>query len=107
MNNRLRLMAIGAGALLVVLVFTFPIWRPLFNKRAAAQLFPGLSPEQATAFAQLSPTQQKAYQQMIPTDATMAVGLAQMAFSPDNVVPTEQQATPQMTDPVVAATGTF
>jgi Electron transfer DM13 len=107
MNNRLRLTVIGAGALLVVIVLTFPLWRPLFVNTVVNEAFPGLSADQEAAFVQLSPTQQRAFQSLVPTDATMAVEMAKAALSPDNVVPTEQQAMPTMTDPTVAATGTF
>lgn len=107
MNNRLRFALIGIGALLVAAVFTFPLWQHFLVNKSVTQVFPGLSPDQQTAFVLLSPTQQRAYQQLIPTDATMAVSMAQAALSTDVVVPTEQQPLPPMTDPVVAATGAF
>ena len=107
MNTRLRLLLVTLVALLVALVFAFPYWRPLFVREAAKGGFPGLAPEQQTAFQQLSATQQAAYQQLMPTDATMAVEMAQFALGPDNVVPTEEQGMPEMTDPAVLVSGSF
>ncbi len=107
MNNRLRLAVIGLGALIVVTVLSFPLWRPLFVNDVVDEAFPGLPADQQAAFVQLSVTQQAAFQNLVPTDATMAVAMAKAALSPDILVPTEEQAMPTMTDPQVFAKGTF
>lgn len=107
MNNRLRLLLIGLGALLVVAVFTFPLWRPLFVNDVVNEAFPGLSAEEQVAFQQLSPTQQSVLKEMIKADPTMAVEMAKAAVSPDEVVPTAEQAMPDVTNPIIVATGSF
>jgi electron transfer DM13 len=107
MNNRLRLLVIAVGAFAVVLVMTFPLWRPLFINTVVNEGFPGLSTDQQAAFERLGPTRQSAFQDLIPTDATMAVAMAKAAMSQDEAVPTDEQAMPQMTDPQSVATGSF
>jgi hypothetical protein len=108
MNNRLRLFLVVIGAILVGATFTFPQWRSFFAREAVSETFPGLSQEQHTLFLTLPPTQQAIYYELMATaDATMVVAIAQAAIQPDRLVPTEEQALPQMTDPSVAASGTF
>lgn len=107
MNNRIRILLVLIGAAMVVAVFTFPFWRPLFVNVVVDEPFPGLTAEQQLAFTQLSPTQQSAFRDMVEADPTMAVEMALAAISEDVVVPTAEQAMPQMTDPTIAATGSF
>jgi hypothetical protein len=107
MNNRLRAFVIFIGTLLVVVVFTFPLWQPFFVRTVVTDAFPGLSPEQQNAFLLLSDDQQKFYDDMLEVNVTMAVAMAQAATNPDIVIPTEQQGMPPMTNPNVIAGGTF
>jgi hypothetical protein len=108
MNNRMRLLLIGLGALVVIATFTYPVWRPLIVDPVAEDRFPGLSAEEQEAFAALPANQQAAFDALMATaDATMVVAIAQAALQPDQVVPTAEQAMPQMTDPTVIRTGTF
>ncbi len=108
MNTRFRVLLILLGALLVAATFTFPLWRPLFVNVVVNEGFPGLTDEQQATFQALPTDQQAVFRQMMSTaDATMVVGLAQAAIQPDTVVPTEEQAMPQMTDPSIFADGTF
>ena len=108
MNNRLRLLLILLGALLVAATFTFPLWRPLFVNQVVNEGFPGLTAEQQTAFLALPTEQQGAFYELMATaDPTMVVGLAQAAIQPDSGVPTQDQAMPVMTNPVIVASGSF
>jgi len=108
LNTRLRALLILIGALLVGATFMFPLWRPLFVNRVVDERFPGLDAEQQAAFLALPTEQQGAFYNLMATaDATMVVGLAQAAIQPDRVVPTAEQAMPEMTDPSVVADGTF
>jgi Electron transfer DM13 len=107
MNNRLRFLLLFGGALVVVAVFSFPLWRPLFVTTVVDEGFPGLSSEQQMAFRQLPPDKQAAFAEMLKADATMAVAMAMAATSPDNAVPTAEQAMPAATNPVILADGDF
>jgi hypothetical protein len=108
MNNRLRVLLVLIGAILVVATFTYPEWRSFFIREAESDNFPGLNDAQQNLFLTLPPEQQTAYRELLATaDATMVVGAVQAAIRPDSPVPTEEQALPQMTDPSIVATGTF
>lgn len=107
MNNRLRFLVLFSGALVVVAVFSFPLWRPLFVTTVVDEVFPGLSSEQQVAFRQLPADKQAAFEAMLQADATMAVAMAQAATSPDITVPTAEQAMPPVTNPVIVAGGEF
>lgn len=107
MNIRLRLLIIGLGALVVVAVFSFPLWRPLFVNQVVDESFPGLSAQEMTAFKQMPAEEQAMFEELLQTDQPMAVEMAKAAVSPDVVVPTEEQAMPEMVSPVIAATGSF
>jgi hypothetical protein len=107
MANRLRVLILLAGAALAALVFSFPLWRPLFTTQVVEEIFPGLSAEEQAAFAQLPLDQQALYQAMIPTSQPMAVELARAALAGDVPVPAAEQAMPPMNDPQIVASGVF
>lgn len=107
MNNRLRLLALFIGALIVGVVFSFPFWQPLFVTETVDESFPGLTSEQQQVFEQLAPEKQAAYEELIKTDPTMAAAMAQAATAPDAVVPTEEQSMPQANNPTILANGQF
>lgn len=107
MANRLRALILLTGAALVALVFSFPLWRPLFTNQVVEEVFPGLTAEEQAAFARLPLDQQAMYQAMIPTSQPMAVELARAALAEDAPVPTAEQAMPPMTDPQIVASGVF
>jgi hypothetical protein len=96
------------GALVVLAIFSYPIWRPLLG-RASVQVerFPGLSDAALPTFQALPNDQKSALQTLLKANPTQAVELAQAAINPDTLVPQEQQATPQMTDPTTIARGIF
>lgn len=107
MSNRYRLMLIVGGALLVAVVFTYPLWRPLFVNDVVEEPFPGLTTSEQTAFQQLPADKQTALKEMLKANATMAVEMAKAAVSPDQVVPTAEQAMPDANNPVIIADGSF
>src|SRR5688572_23774314 len=108
LNNRLRLFLILLGALLVAATFAFPLWRPLLVNQIVEERFPGLSVEQQQGFLALPTEQQGAFYELMATaDATMVVGLAQAAVQPNEAAPTQEQPTPEMTNPVIVASGAF
>lgn len=107
MNRLMRILLILGGAGVVVLVFSFPAWRPLFVNETVAEVFPGLTLEQQTLFLSLPPEAQKAYQDMSRVDPTMAAALVQAVLGPNKEVSQVDQSMPAMTDPVIVATGRF
>lgn len=107
MNIRLRIFILFLGMMLVAVVFTFPLWRPLFVRTVVTDVFPGLNAEQQNSFLLLSEAQQQIFNDLRKEDATMAVAMAQAATSPDIVIPTEQQGMPVLLNPSVVAGGSF
>lgn len=107
MVNRLRLLLVGLGGLIVVAIYTFPLWQPLLLRETVPEDVPGLPEDLQPAFRQLPADQQAAYRQMAAQNADMAAQMLQAAISPDNIVPEAEQAMPQMTNEVVVAEGEF
>ncbi|MBL8162960.1 MAG: DM13 domain-containing protein [Anaerolineae bacterium] len=107
MNNRLRILIILLGMVLVAATFTFPYWQPLFNNQVVEEVFPGLSAEQQVAFGTLPAEMQRAYQEMRVTSEPMALEMARSALSGDVIVSTAEQGMPNMTDPVIITSGRF
>lgn len=107
MNIRLRLLVILLGALGVVAIFTFPLWRPLLVNDVVEEAFPGLAADLQDDFTQMPAEEQAAFLEMAQTDPNMALDLLTAALSPDTPVQEEEQAMPVMTDPVTVARGSF
>lgn len=107
---RIRLLIIVAGALLVGLTWTYPLWQPVLRQQAveeAAELFPGLSAEQQAIFAILPREQQDIYRELAAADPVRAGQMVAAALSPGVTVPEDDQAMPPLTNPVTTATGIF
>lgn len=107
MVNRLRLLLVGIGGLIVVAIYTFPLWQPVLLREAVAENIPGLPEDLQAAFRQLPADQQAAHREMMEQNADMAAQMLQAAVSPDSPVPEAQQTLPQMTNEVVVAEGEF
>jgi hypothetical protein len=107
MNRLMRFLLILGGAVVVALTFSFPVWRPFFVNDTVAEVFPGLTSDQQTAFLALPPDVQKAYQELSKTNAALASTLVQAVLSPNVEVSQVDQSMPAMTDPTVIATGVF
>jgi hypothetical protein len=107
MNNRLRVLLILFGTLLVLATYTFPFWRPLIERQTITESFPGLPANLQSAFGGLPTEQQGLYRQMLKANPTMAVEMAKAALSPDRIVPDVEQAMPQMGGSSIVAKGEF
>ncbi len=99
MNTRLRLLLIGLGGLLVVAVFTFPLWRPLFVDDVVDEPF-------AVSLQAVPTEMQDEFRAMATQNPEMAATMAAAAAT-SIAVPTEEQAMPEMTDPVILSNGSF
>lgn len=102
MNLRLRLFIIGIGALLVVAVFTFPLWRPLLVDDVVDEAFPGLPAEMQDDFRALPQEQQDLLLQMRGENEAMALDTARSMLSGDSSVSEEMP-----TEPVTLLSGEF
>jgi hypothetical protein len=99
MNTRLRLLLISLGGLLVIAVFTFPLWQPLIVNTVVDEPF--------EISVRAAPTEmQESLRVMATQNPTMAATLA-VAVSTSVGVPEEEQEMPEMTDPVVISEGSF
>lgn len=107
MSSRLRLLVIGIGGLIVIAIYTFPLWQPLLIRETVEENIPGLPADLLPALRQLPADQQAAYRAMAEADPTMAEQMLRARFGPDSVVPEAQQAMPEMATEVVLARGTF
>jgi hypothetical protein len=99
MNTRLQLLLIGLGGLLVIVVFTFPLWRPLFVVDVVDEPF-------EVALRSVPTEMQEGFRAMATQNPTMAATMAAAAAT-SVAVPEEEQAMPEMTDPVIASNGSF
>ena len=106
---RLRLLLVLLGAVLVVATYTFPIWQPILEQRGAvaAEAFPGLPPQLQSDFVSLPPEQQRAYLAFAQTDQVKAINMVIAALSPRAALPEEEQEMPELSAPVIVASGTF
>jgi hypothetical protein len=108
LNNRLRILVILIGALVVIATFTYPRWQPIFVRQVDEDRFPGLSAAQQPGFLALPTEQQGAFYDLMATaDATMVVALVQAAIQPATIIPTANQGMPAMTNPTIVAVGSF
>ncbi len=99
MNTRLQLLLIGLGGLLVIGVFTFPLWRPLFVDDVVDEPF-------EIALRNVPTEMQEDFRAMATQNPTMAATMAAAAAT-SVAVPEEEQAMPEMTDPVIVSNGSF
>lgn len=99
MNTRLQLLLIGLGGLLVIGVFTFPLWRPLFVDDVVDEPF-------EIALRNVPTEMQEDFRAMATQNPTMAATMAAAAAT-SVAVPEEEQAMPEMTDPVIVSSGSF
>lgn len=97
------------GAALVVATFTFPLWQPILENRAAApvEAFPGLAANLQDDFLSLPQEQQRAYLDFDQADHSRALAMVVAALAPRSQLPEDDQAMPEMVSPVTVASGTF
>jgi hypothetical protein len=92
-------MLIGLGGLLVLAIYTFPFWRPLTVSDVVDDPF-------VVALNALPVEMQPDFQQMATQNPAMA-GTMVAAAGINTEVPEDDQAMPDMVDPVIASTGSF
>jgi hypothetical protein len=109
MGTRLRLLIIFIGALLVVATFTYPSWRPdpIPDTAGIVQAFPELPDDLQAAFSVLPATTQQGYLRMREQNPRMAADLVIARLTPDDPLPPEAQAPPNVEGAVVIKQGEF
>ncbi len=107
MGTPLRLLIILMGALLVAVVWTFPMWSSALENDPEDNSFPGLADALQPAFQNLPPDRQAAYRALAQQSPDIALALVQAALGPDNPVPEAQQAMPEMSSARLVADGVF
>jgi hypothetical protein len=104
MNTRFRLVLILLGGLLVIAVFTFPLWRPLFVNEVVDEPFPGLPADMQEKFRTLPPDQQEAFRQMRTENEAMAMDTVRAVLGGDQQVAEDM---PINENPVLVASGSL
>jgi hypothetical protein len=106
---RLRILAIGIGFLVVVALYTFPLWQRfvIATPETVEILFPGLPLNQQAAFASLPPDQQRAYLELAEANPERALRLVQAAFGARVALPEDDQRLPRLNAPQPIAAGRF
>jgi hypothetical protein len=106
---RLRVFLMLLGALLVAATFSFPYWQSVVQPSAAIVeiAFPGLPLDLQDEFVSLPPEMQAAYQEIRENNPQIAVEMVLAALAPRVALPEDETRTPNMTSPVVVASGTF
>jgi hypothetical protein len=106
---RLRVLVIGIGFLIVVALYTFPLWQRfvIATPETVEILFPGLPLSQQAAFASLPPDQQRTYLELAEADPQRALQLVQAAFGARLALPEDDQRLPRLNAPQPIAAGRF
>ena len=95
MRYRPRWSVLSLGAVIVILLFTFPAWRKVFTGRAGQGVFPAASEAQRQVLADMN-----------KTDRSVAA-TAYVAMLTVVPAPTDEQATPVLPSAQVLRTGDF
>jgi hypothetical protein len=103
-NTRFRLAIIGLGALLVVAVYTFPVWYPRLADTTVAETYPGLSPAQQSAFRKLPQEQREIIQALRQENAEQALEVVTALLSDDQEILDDM---PETNRPIILAFGNF
>lgn len=106
---RLRVLWMFLGALLVVATFTFPLWLPIVENRAAVpeEAFPGLAAQLQDDFLSLPQEQQRAYLTFAAQDPAKALEMVTAALSPRTSLSDGEKEMPALDSPTTVASGTF
>jgi hypothetical protein len=110
MNNRIRLLLIALGALVVAATFTFPEWQHLLDRGETVEtveVLSGVQPELQPTFEALPAEQQETYRRLAAENQAATTLMINTALGPPTVVPDEEQALPSMSGPVIVARGSF
>lgn len=107
---RFRVFLIGLGALLIALIFSFPLWQPLLQPQAVgggAVAIPGMSAALQASFETFTPEQQRAYLARAETDPAQAIAMIQAAVRQPINAPEDMQGIPSMVGPERIVRSTF
>jgi hypothetical protein len=96
---RIRWMLLALGAIVVLVMFAFPLWWPAVNRSPLDTSLPGL--------AELPPEEQPIIEQIALEDVAFAEVLIATGLAEPMVVPLEEQAAPVMQVPTLFTSGEF
>jgi|FLYN01.1.fsa_nt_gi hypothetical protein len=99
MNTRLHLLLIGLGGLLVIAVFTFPMWQSLVVREASEDPF--------EVALQVLPQDMQAELRVMATQNPQMAATMAVAAATSVTVPEDEETMPEMTDPVILSSGSF
>ncbi len=108
MGSRLRILIMLMGAVVVVVTYTYPLWRP--DPMAGVEeavIFPALNAAQLVGFQALPAADQRVYLQMRDVNVIMAEDMVRARLRPDVALPPEQQDSLSTDGAVVVAAGEF
>ncbi|MDE0610296.1 MAG: DM13 domain-containing protein [Anaerolineaceae bacterium] len=89
---RSRLLVALAGALLVALTWSFPLWRPLVMDDVVDEAFHGLRADMLDEFRQLGEFERESLLQLAREDPAMARSMLEAALQPPVLVEEAQQS---------------
>ena len=107
MGARLRLLVMLLGGVLVVLTYTYPLWRPEPTVEVEREVFPGLAEELQAVFVELPPNVQNVYRRLASENQISALERLEAHLSPPGPLPPEEAALPPVENAVIAASGEF
>ncbi|MBC7871397.1 MAG: DM13 domain-containing protein [Chitinophagaceae bacterium] len=107
MSTRLRLFVMFIGALLVVITYTYPTWQPFLQRESSQEGFPDLAENLQPAYQELPAADRRLYLQMNEENALMAVSILTAALNPDEALPDDAQALPDVSTAQLMREGEF
>lgn len=96
---RARWFILTAGAVIVVVLFAFPLWWPVVNRSPAADALPDL--------VNLPPEEQDVIEGLLAEDFAFAEALVTHGVAEPVAVPPEEQEMPALLSPTLYASGEF
>jgi len=107
METRIRASVLLLGSLLVLVTFTYPMWRPAPPENIVEDEFPELAEDLRDDFAQLPLAVQQDYLSMRQRNAQMSAALVEARLRPPEPLPLEEQEPPDVSAASVIARGEF
>ena len=107
METRIRASVLFIGSLLVLVTFTYPMWRPAPAENIVEDEFPELAEEVRADFSQLPLAVQQDYLSMRQRNAQMSAALVAARLRPPEPLPPEEQETPDVSSASIIARGEF
>lgn len=103
-NNRRNLVFIAAALIVVAIVITFPLWRPLFVNNVVNESFPGLTGDAQATFQAYPVDRRAAYAQTATANPNMAGTMVSAAVATDTNM---TEPMPDSASPSVLSKGSF